>query len=261
MRFLSSRQTPLMKIGLLVIAFATCSVSSGFGEGLSKGQGDAILNELRQIRTLLERQQHPPAQQPPSAPEPEKVTLKLGAEYSLGRSDAPVVIVEYTDYQCPYCSLFHTGAYPEIKKNFIDTGKARFVKRDLALDFHPNALKAAQAARCAGDQKKFWEMHDILSSNPNSLGPEAYAKYASAIGLDSGAFKACIESDKYVTDIRESGKGADSIGIAGTPSFVVGTVTGDTLDGIKIVGAQPYAVFEMVIKEYLAAQPGGKATN
>lgn len=261
MRFISSRQTLVMKIWLLVIAFATCPVSSGFGEGLSEGQGDAILHELRQIRTLLERQQHPPAQQPPPAPEPEMVSLKLGAEYSLGRSDAPVVIVEYTDYQCGYCNLFHTRTYPEIRKNFIDTGKVRFVKRDLALDFHPNALKAAQAARCAGDQGKSWEMHDILSANPDSLGPEAYARYAREIGLDPGAFKACIESDKYVADIRESGKRAAGIGITGTPSFIVGTVTGDTLDGIKIVGAQPYAIFEEVIRHFIAAQSGGKATN
>jgi protein-disulfide isomerase len=228
-------------------------------EGLTKEQGDAILNELRQIKTLLERQQRPPAQQPP--PAPEKVTLKLGAEYSLGRSDSPVVIVEYTDYQCPYCNRFHTGAYPGIRKNFIDTGKVRFIKRDLALDFHQNALKAAQAARCAGDQGKFWEMHDILSANPNSLGPEAYAKYGRDMGLDAGAFKACIESDKHLAEIRGSGQGAAAIGITGTPSFVVGTVKGDTLDGIKIVGAQPYAVFEKAIKDSLAAQPGGKAAN
>lgn len=259
MSFPSSRRTLLMKIGLLVVAFATCPVSSGFGEGLSKDQGDAILNELRQIRTLLERQQLPPAQQPP--PAPEKVTLKLGAEYSLGRDDSPVVIVEYTDYQCGYCSLFHTRTYPDIRKNFIDKGTARFVKRDLPLDFHPNALKAAQAARCAGDQKKFWEMHDLLSANPDALGPEAYARYARDIGLDAGAFKACIESDKHVADILESGKGAVGIGITGTPSFVVGTVTGDTLDGIRIVGAQPYAVFEEVIRYFIAAQPGGKAAN
>ncbi len=230
-----------------------------FAEGLTREQGDAILNELRQIKTLLERQQHPPAQQAP--PAQQKVTLKLGTEYSLGRSDAPVTIVEYTDYQCPYCNRFHTGAYPEIRKNFIDTGKVRFIKRDLALDFHPNALKAAQAARCAGGQGKYWEMHDLLSANPKTLGPEAYAKYARDISLDAGAFKGCIESDKYIAEIRESSKGAASIGITGTPSFVVGTVKGDTLDGIKIVGAQPYAVFEKAIKDSLAAQPGGKAGN
>jgi protein-disulfide isomerase len=259
MMFIFHKYTRPIKIGVLVVAFATCSISSVFGEGLSKEQGDAILNELRQIKTLLERQQRPPAQQPP--PAPEKATLKLGAEYSLGRNDAPVVIVEYTDYQCPFCNRFHTGAYPEIRKNYIDTGKVRFIKRDLALDFHPNALKAAQAARCAGDQGKFWEMHDLLSANPNSLGPEAYAKYAGEIGLDAGAFKACTGSDKFIADIRDNGKGAATIGITGTPSFVVGTAKGDTVDGIKIVGAQPYSVFEKTIKDTLAAQPRGKTAN
>jgi predicted DsbA family dithiol-disulfide isomerase len=104
-------------------------------------------------------------------------------------------------------------------------------------------------------------MHDFLSANPESLGPEAYARYARDMGLDAGTFKTCIESDKYVADIRESGKGAAGIGITGTPSFVVGTVNGDTLDGIKIVGAQPYAVFEEVIRYFLSAQPEGKTAN
>lgn len=245
---------------LVFASIGTVPVPAG-AESLTKEQGDAVLNELRQIRTLLERQQHPPAQQPPAAPEPEKVTLKLGTEYSAGRGDAPVVIVEYTDYQCPYCSRFHTGAYPGIKKNFIDTGKVRFIKRDLALDFHPNALRAAQAARCAGDQGKFWEMHDLLSSNPDSLGPEAYAKYARDISLDAAAFKGCIGSDKYLADIRRSGNVAATIGINGTPSFVVGTAKGDTMEGIRIVGAQPYAVFEEVVKAFLAAGPAGKTAN
>ena len=147
----------------------------------------------------------------------------------LESCDSPVVIVEYTDYQCTFCNRFHTGAYPEIRKNFIDTGKVRFIKRDLAQDFHPNALKAAQAARCAGDQGKYREMHDLLSANPNSLGSEAYAKYAREIGLDAGTIKACIESDKHLAEIRGSGQGAATIGITGTPSFVVGTVKGEIL--------------------------------
>jgi len=242
--------------GLLLICSLFFPVGV-FAEELTREQGDAILSELRQIRTLLERQQRPPAQQPP--PAPEKVKLKLGVEYSLGRDDSPVVIVEYTDYQCSFCNRFHTGTYPEIRKNFIDTGKVRFIKRDLALDFHPNALKAAQAARCAGDQERFWEMHDVLSANPNSLGPEAYEKFARDLGLDAGTFKVCIESDKHLANIRESGKGAAGIGITGTPSFIVGTVNGDTLNGIKIVGAQPYQVFEKAIKDFLATQSRGES--
>jgi protein-disulfide isomerase len=248
----------LIAVYILFASIGTSPIDAG-AESLTKEQGDAILMELRQIRTLLERQQRLPAHLPP--PAPEKVALKLGEEYSLGRIDSPVVIVEYTDYQCPYCNRFHTGTYPEIKKNFIDTGKARFITRDLALPFHPNALKATQAARCAGDQGKFWEMHDLLSADPNSLGPETYARYARDIGLDASAFKSCVESDKHLAEIRRSGEVAASIGIRGTPSFVVGTVKGDTLDGIKIVGAQPYAIFEKAIKDYIGSQAGGKAAN
>lgn len=242
---------------LLAMVFVTAT----FAEGLTKKQGDDILSELRQIRTLLERQQRPlaPAQQAPQ--HQGKASLKIGNDYATGSKNAPVTIVEYTDYQCPFCNRFHVGIYPEIKKNFIDTGMVRFIKRDLALDSHPHALKSAQASRCAGDQGKFWEMHDLLSENPNTLGPESYAKYARDLGLDAESFKTCADGDKYLAEIRGSGQGANAIGITGTPSFVIGTVKGDTLDGIKIVGAQPYPVFERAIKDFLAAQPPGKTKN
>lgn len=239
---------------LLTIFF----VPAVYAQGLTKEQGDSILNELRQIRTLLEQQQRTPAPAQRTPPPEARVSLKLGSEYALGGDDAPVTILEYTDYQCPFCNRFHTGTYPEIRKNFIDTGKVRFIKRDLALDIHPQALKAAQAARCAGDQGKFWEMHNLLSANPNTLGPESYALYARDLGLDAEAFAACVESEKHVAEIRGSGQEANRIGITGTPSFVLGAVKGDTLEGIKIVGAQAYAVFEKAIKDVLAAQPRGK---
>lgn len=240
---------------LLLICFVFFPIYA-FSEGLTKEQGDAILRELKQIRVLLEQQQRPTAQKP--LPASRKVSLKLENEYSIGSADAPVTIVEYADYQCPYCYRFHTGTYPEIRKNFIETGKVRFIKRDFPLPFHQNALSAAQAARCAGDQGKFWEMHDLLSSNPKSLGPESYAKYASNLRLDRDGFKSCIESEKHLADIRESGKTGASIGITGTPSFVIGTVKGSTLDGVIIVGAQPFVVFEKEINKLLSTKQAGK---
>jgi len=222
---------------LLLICFVFFPIYA-FSEGLTKEQGDAILRELKQIRVLLEQQQRPTAQKPLPA--------------------SRKAIVEYADYQCPYCYRFHTGTYPEIRKNFIETGKVRFIKRDFPLPFHQNAVSAAQAARCAGDQGKFWEMHDLLSSNPNSLGPESYAKYASNLRLDRDGFKSCIESEKHLADIRESGKTGASIGITGTPSFVIGTVKGSTLDGVIIVGAQPFVVFEKEINKLLSTKQAGK---
>ena len=241
----------------LLLCFALLPAIAA-AEGLTKEQGDAILKELRQIRELLERQPRPAANVPQPPPPQEKATLKLGAERALGRDDAPVTIVEYTDYECPYCSRWHVTAFPELKKNYIDTGKVRFIKRDLPLPFHPNALPAAQAALCAGDQGKFWEMHERLAANPSTLGPEAYARFAQELSLDAGSFQACMKSEKHLAAIRESERTASAAGIGGTPSFVVGTVKGDTLDGVTIVGAQPYAAFDRTIREILAS-PAGKA--
>lgn len=250
----------------LLFCCLVLSPSVALAEGLSREQGDAILDELRQIRNLLERQPRRPGPVPPvpaaQAPAPQrKVILRLGDEYSLGRADAPVTIVEYTDYECPFCDRFRTGTFPDIKKNFIETGKVRFVKRDLPLSAHPNALKAAQAGQCAGDQGKYWEMHDLLSANSSILGPDAYARFARELSLDPQAFKTCVDGDRHLADIRASGQGAAAIGITGTPAFVIGTVKGDTLDGVEIMGAQPYPVFEKAITDSLSAKPAEKVAN
>jgi protein-disulfide isomerase len=242
------------------------SPSVGVSEGMSREQGDIILEELRQIRTLLERMPRRPGPMPqttgpqaisPQDPAPKKtLILKVGEDSSLGRSDAPVIIVEFTDFQCPFCSRFQANTFPEIRRNFIDTGKVRFIKRDLPLAAHPDALKAAQAGRCAGDQGKFWEMYDLLSANFSLLGPEAYAMHAKKLSLDPEAFKACVDSDRHLADIRTSVQEAAAAGIRSTPSFLIGTVKGDTLEGTWIKGAQPYAVFEKTIMEILKGRAG-----
>lgn len=264
MRSLAARVC-LLFLGLAVIP------SSGIAEGLSREQGDTILEELRQIRTLLERlprrpgpMQQVPAQQLPVSQGPAsqgKVVLRLGGDYSVGRADAPVAIVEYTDYQCSFCARFQADTYPEIRKNFIDPGTVRFIRRDLPLASHPEALKAAQAGRCAGDQGKFREMNDLLSANPSILGADAYARFARELSLDARVFKACVDSDRHLPDIRASAEGAAAIGIRSTPSFVIGTVEGDTLEGTRLTGALPYAVFEKAIRDLLTTKPAGKVND
>src|ERR1017187_2441884 len=123
-------------------------------QGITRQQADEILNELRQIRQLLEKQ-NPKA----AAPQPQEITrakLNLEGFAMLGSKDAPITMVEFTDYQCPFCQRFHLSTFSDLKKNYIDTGKVRFYSRDMPLDFHPNALRAAQAARCGGEQGQFW---------------------------------------------------------------------------------------------------------
>jgi protein-disulfide isomerase len=219
---------------------------------MTKDQGDAILKELREIKQLLARPQQQQAPAAPSVPpKPENLTVKGDAIYVLGKSDAPLTLVEFTDYQCPFCGRFETTTFPEIKKNYIDTGKVRFILRDLPLDFHPFALKAAQSVHCAGDQGKYWEMKELVFKNQNKIDVDSLAGYAKDLSLNGDAFKSCMADGKHLKEIGDEAKYAASLGISGTPTFVLGKAVGDSVEGRVIVGAQPLAAFEAAINEML----------
>jgi protein-disulfide isomerase len=234
------------------------SVTINMPEGITKDQADAILNELSQIRQLLARQQTAAAQASrPAANAPsDKVKMSVGTGwYALGRDDAPVTVVEFTDYQCPFCRHFQTDSFAQLKKDYIDTGKVRFVSRDLPLEFHPNAPAAALAARCAGDQHKFWEMHDAMMLDTKAdLGPESILKYARQTSLDMTAFGGCLKDKKYTSAIQKDTADAGTLGISGTPSFVVGKTAKEEIAGVRIVGAVPYTVFDSTIKDLLSSK-------
>jgi len=244
----------LLAILAWIVAVADFPRSSQ-AEGITAEQADAILQELRQIHQLLERQQgnavRPGA---PAAPAPdEKLTLVLPANsYSIGQQDAPLTLVEYTDYQCPFCRQFHITTFNELKKNYIDTGKVRYVSLDFPLDMHENARRAAVAARCAGEQGRFWELRHVMIVNANQLKPENLLTYAIDLKLDMDKFRVCVESDKYRAEVDRQLAGGQAIGVSATPSFVLGRSDADKVDGIRLVGAMPYSVFDGKIKELLA---------
>lgn len=222
-------------------------------EPMTKAQGDAILKELKQIRVLLEKQQKNILSlvKRPEA-EAEDVKVSMGG-HVLGDKDAPLTLVEFTDYECPYCRRFYEMTFPELKKNFIDTGKLKFVSRNLPLPFHQNAKKAAQAVLCAGDQGKYWEMRDTVFKNSRALGGDKLSDYAQELNLDTDKFNACLKSDKHIDEIETDLKEAQSATISGTPSFILGkSVKKGQMTGEKVVGAQPYAAFKEKIESMLA---------
>jgi protein-disulfide isomerase len=234
------------------------SVTINMPEGMTRDQADAILNELKSIHQLL---LNPPstraAAAAPAAPAPnEHVKMSVGTGwYSMGRDDAPVTMVEFTDYQCPFCRRFETATFAQIKKDYIDTGKVRFISRDLPLEFHPNAPGAAVAARCAGEQHKFWEIREaIMLDTATDLGPDALLKYGEKTGLDMPAFSACLKDKKFTEEIKKDTVDANTLGISGTPSFVIGKTDKKEIAGVRIVGAVPYAVFESSIKDALTVK-------
>jgi protein-disulfide isomerase len=215
--------------------------------GITREQADAILDELRQIRQLLEKQAAGGQQRPAG---PAKAKLNMTGAPMLGSKDAALTIVEFTDYQCPFCQRFHLETFPELKKEYIDTGKVRFYSRDLPLDsMHPNAMRAAMAARCANDQGQFWKIRDIMGANPGQLDIESLVADAANLKLDTAAFRSCVDSGKYKgavqTDILEAMK----IGADGTPTFVIGKTTADGVDGEVLVGAQPFGIFDQKLKQ------------
>ena len=229
------------------------AVTINMPEGITKDQADDILKELKAIHQLLERQQTAAAQ-PQAAPASDKVKMSVAPGwYSLGRDDAPVTVVEFSDYQCPFCRKFHSDTFAELKKNYIDTGKVRYISRDLPLDFHPNAPGAAVAARCAGEQHKFWEMRDMMVVNAADLTTPSLMKYGQQINLDMTACGACLNDKKYTAAIQKDVADANTLGISGTPSFVVGKTAKDEINGARIVGAVPYSVFDTAIKNQLTA--------
>jgi protein-disulfide isomerase len=216
-----------------------------------------ILNELRQIRVLLERQQQQGQQGAiaaavaPSTAQVVAETAKVSTVgFEMGRKDAPITIVEFADYQCPFCRQFNSTVFARLKKDYIDTGKVRFVSRDLPLDFHPNAFPAAEAARCAGEQNKYWEMRDALIARADNLVPEAIVGYAVQLGLDQPRFHACIENKTFSTSIRADADEANAAGITGTPSFVIGPTSAGYVEGEKVIGALPFESFGKIFSKY-----------
>jgi protein-disulfide isomerase len=219
---------------------------------ITRGQADAIVQELQEIRKLLEsidKKSLAQAPQRPKVPPTAKVSVKDSPV--LGSADAPVTVVEFTDYQCTYCLRFIQQTFPKLKEQFIDTGKVRWVVRDMPLGFHKNARKAAQAAHCAGEQDKFWEMRSVLFLNAKKLEEENLPSYAQTMGLDMTAFDSCLASDRHLAAIDKSAQDAGGVQITGTPTFVVGTATGDWVDGKRVVGARDFKIFEENILKLL----------
>jgi protein-disulfide isomerase len=168
----------------------------------------------------------------------------------LGDPNAKVTIVEFGDYQCTYCHLFHQNTKDALLQQYVDTGKVNFVFRDYPLN-GPDSVFAADAAYCAGDQGKYWQYHDELYKNWGGektgwVNQKSLDTFATTVGLDLSTFDKCLSDKKYEQKVLDNQKFGNTIGIDGTPSFVVF----NSKDITKIVGAQPLSVFQQVIDKF-----------
>ncbi|MEM5804955.1 MAG: DsbA family protein [Candidatus Aenigmatarchaeota archaeon] len=212
----------------------------------------SLLNSYFLINIYLEKNATktgmvvPPTEQNQNLPSAQqRIQVSPDDDPTKGSANAKVTMIEFSDFQCPFCARFWKDTLPLLEEEYIKTGKLKFVYRDFPLDFHQFAKKAAEAAECANEQNKFWEYHDKLFENQQALDITSLKRYAQELGLDTAKFNECLDSGKYANEVQKDVQDGMAYGVSGTPTFFI--------NGIKVVGAQPYSVFKQIIDQELAS--------
>lgn len=182
-------------------------------------------------------------------PTPELKEATADDDPFLGAENAKVVIIDFSDFQCPFCDKFQTNIFPDLKKDFLDTNKVKYVYRDFPLNIHPKAQNAAEVAQCAGDQNKYWEMHELLFEKQAEWGKstdinETLIGYSAELGLNKATLSDCLNSGKYREEVEKDREDALASGARGTPTLFV---NGKILRGVP----QSYESFKALIENEL----------
>jgi protein-disulfide isomerase len=207
-----------------------------------------ILASLDELKKMVKGPGQPALKPPP--------TMSVAGEPFKGEPAARVAIIEYADFQCPFCRRFESQVYPGLRENYIRTGKLKYFHRDMPLAFHQGALPAARAVHCASDQGKYWEMHDSLLGDAASLTPADIDERAGKLGMNVSELDKCISSDRFADIIQRGVSEASAMQVSGTPTFIIGTLDADgKVMSVKttVVGASPFESFKAAIDPLLAS--------
>jgi len=220
-----------LMIWVLVILLVVSVFTKGFGLFGDKATGQAVNNPNNNPNNI------------PTGTVSVNAQDYVDDDPMLGDQNAKLTIVEFSDYQCPFCARVEPTV-KQIIDEYVTSGKVRFVYRDFPLtSIHQYAQISAEASECADEQSKFWEYHDVLFENQASLEKDSLKKYANDLGLDSGKFNECLDSGKYKSEVNKDSQDAQKVGGQGTPYFLVGE--------IPVSGAQPYENFKQAIEAQL----------
>jgi len=219
----------------------------------------AIAREVEAIRTMLQQAMGPrpaPSAAGAIAAGEGAAALTIAGRPSKGNPRAKVTVVEYSDYECPYCGQYVAQVYPQIDREYVKTNKINYVFKNYPIaQLHPASIKAHKAAACAGDQNRYWEMHDRLFADQRNFNLDRFVEHAALLSLEPIAFRACIESTKHESLIRDDVAEAENGGVRGTPVFVLALTDpkGQAITPARvIVGAQPFTAFKEAIDAMLA---------
>ncbi len=208
------------------------------------------VGKLRQDVSGIRRSMNATAR--PTPPPPTKVDVALGDGHILGDPIAKVGIVEFTDFQCPYCQRYHGQAFTQLKESYIETGKIQYAVRDFPLGFHNHAQPAAIASRCAGQQGQYWAMHHQLFANQKRLGADLYMELAKSLELKDEEFQSCMNDPVQIQHVEADLSYGQSIGVCGTPNFFIGRIQdGKLMNAHRISGSKPFSAFSSIIEKLL----------
>lgn len=220
-----------------------------------------LLEELSELRRQL--REGPGRSEVAAQPEPPAFfTLNVQGEPFRGGTNARVAVVAFSDFNCSFCARFEKEIYPKIDERYVRSGRIRYLFRDLPDRADADSITKAEAARCAGEQGKFWEMHDQLFADPLPFADETARRHIRTLGIGGADFQACLESHRYLEPIRRSSAMAGRMGIHGTPAFLVGTLdaTGNVIRSVRIfTGAESFETFRALLDDLL--EPAEKAAK
>jgi protein-disulfide isomerase len=217
-----------------------------------------MLKQLADIKTMLARPgaASAPAPSAARAQPPLPATVSLRDASVKGRNDAKLTLVEFSDFECPFCGRYSRDTFERVIHDFVDTGTVQYAFRNYPIaSLHPHAVKAGEAAECARQQGKFWEMHNRLFANQQKLNEPDLKTTATAVGLDVAAYDRCMSSGSAAAKIRRDLDDGSRAGVSGTPMFFLGATQPD--GSVKVLrrlsGAQPYESFKSAIDALLAS--------
>lgn len=229
---------------------------------IAADRGDAVaqkrLNKLKPRRQAGQQGKRRAGRKPSRSIRLKEMRVD-GAPYK-GAADAPVTLVEFSDYQCPFCRKHFYKVVPRIVKDFVSTGKVKYVMREYPIaNLHPKAAKASEGALCAGDQGKYWQMHDLIIANPRRVGPRRLKAHARNLGLDAAEFGSCLDNGQHAGTVSAGIAAGEAAGVPGTPGFFIGLTDPRDSDRVTsltfIRGAQDYDVFKRAIEAALSSAP------
>ena len=251
-------------IGIIVLVGITAFLAGSYTSNQDSDQISAkdLDEALAKLELRLLQNQLPSNPPQPSGgiavPQADPIRISIDDDPIIGDPDAAITIIEFSDFQCPFCARFNAQTLPPLMEEYIQQGKVKLVFRDFPIQsIHPNAVPASLAAECANEQGKFKEMHDVLFDNQRQWSDintadavSLFKQYANSMQLEETTFSSCLDSGKYLEEINNDLRDGRDYGVTGTPGFFIGN---DQVGYVEIKGAQPFESFKKIIDAQLGA--------